>query len=121
MQAIKQLAERYLGLPPAGPGQGTAWNFNYSTPWPSWTPDWGVLLVGLGLIAGVVWIYRRDAKAESPGMRFALIALRLAAIGLVLLFLTGVSLSVDRTGLPLVAVLVDDSGQHEPRGQLPGR
>jgi len=109
MQVLKRLAEWYLGVPPAEPGQGTAWNFHTNPPWPAWLPDWGVLLLGLAVGTFVVGVYLRDAKSVSLRSRMLLIGLRLAAIVLLLLFLTELTLSVDRTGLPSIAVVIDDS------------
>lgn len=109
MDSVKRLIEWYLGVPPAEPGQGTAWRFHGSLPWPSWLPPWGVLLLGLAVVAYVVSIYLRDAKSASLRMRMLLIALRLAAIALVLLFLSELTVTADRTGLPTVALLIDDS------------
>ena len=89
MQGIKRFLEWYLGVPPAGPGQGTAWNFGYRTPWPAWLPDWSVLrdrAEDIPLLAQACW--RRLAGeadkrvalgADAP--RFAHEALLVAAEG----------------------------------------
>lgn len=109
MQWLKQFLEWYLGIPPAGPGQGTAWHLSVRPPWPSWMPLWGVLLLLFALMAYVVWVYRRDANSLSWPVRTTLVLLRLSAIAIVLLFLTELTLSIDRTGLPIIVVMVDDS------------
>lgn len=109
MQPLKRLLEWYLGVPAAGPGEGTAWDVSFRTPWPAWVPEWCVLLLLSGLVALVVWIYRRDAATVSAGKRLVLVSLRLAVLAMMLLFLSGLTLSIDRTGLPSVAVLIDDS------------
>ncbi|HUG94318.1 MAG TPA: hypothetical protein VML55_26040 [Planctomycetaceae bacterium] len=109
MDSLKRLFERYLGVPPVDPGQGTEWTFSWRWPWASWLPAWVALLLAVAAVAWVVAIYLRDARSVPLRRRIALIALRLAAIGCVLYFLTDLKLSVDRTGLPVIVVMVDDS------------
>lgn len=106
---MKNFLEWYLGVPPAQPGQGTQWSWLYQTPWPSGMPQWSVLLAAAAIIVYVWWIYRRDAASVSRIARPGMIALRLAVISTVLFVLSEVTLIVDRTGLPFIAVLVDDS------------
>src|SRR3990172_6339302 len=115
MQAIEQFFEWYLGVPPAQPGQGTAWSLHYDAPWPAWVPGGGVLLVAIAAAVWVVWIYGRDAAGVPLARRGVLITLRLALVALVLAFLSGMRLSVDRVGLPVVAVMIDDSGSMADR------
>jgi len=109
MYRLKQLAEAYLGVDPTLPGEGTAWKFTNHFPWFGQFPPWSLLLAAVMVCGYVVWIYLRDAKSVPLLPRLGLIVLRLTVVGLVLLFLTGVTLSIDRTGLPVVVVLVDDS------------
>ena len=119
MQALKRFAEWYLGVPPADPGQGTAWNVSYKTPWPAWLPAWCLLLLCLALIAYVVWIYARDAPSVSWKLWLPMIVSRLAAVAVLLLFLTELTLSVDRTGLPVVVVLIDVSASFGLEDEYP--
>lgn len=109
MLAFKNFLEWYLGVPPSDPGQGTAWNYLWRTPWPGGLPTWAVVLLFLALVAYVVFIYAKDAATLPWKTRLGLVTLRLLAIGMVLFFLTELKLSVDRTGLPVVVVLWDDS------------
>src|SRR5687767_6434198 len=109
MFTLKRMLEWYLGVPPSDPGQGTAWNFLWRSPWPGWLPDWAVLLSLLVLVAYVVFIYSKDAQTLSWKTRFGLISLRLLVVAMVLFFLSELKLSVDRTGLPVIVVLWDDS------------
>ena len=106
---MKNFLEWYLGVPPAQPGQGTQWSWLYQTPWPPGMPQWSVLLSAVAVTLYVWWVYRRDANSVSRTGRCGLVALRLAVIGIVLLVLSEVTLIVDRTGLPFIAVLLDDS------------
>ena len=106
---MKNFLEWYLGVPPAQPGQGTQWSWLYQTPWPSGMPQWSVLLAVAAILIYVWWIYRRDASSASRIGRLGLIALRLSVISIVLVVLSEITLVVDRTGLPFIAVLLDDS------------
>ena len=106
---MKNFLEWYFGVPPAQPGQGTQWSWLYQTPWPSGMPQWSVLLAAVSLLFYVWWIYRRDASSASRINRFGLVALRLAVVGIVLVVLSEITLVVDRTGLPFIAILLDDS------------
>ena len=109
MAALKRFIEWYFGIPAADPGQGTAWSFTAKSTGPAWMPPWLILLCCLMLAGYVICIYLRDAKSLPLKKRLALIALRMALICLLLLVLTELTLSVERTGLPFVAVLIDDS------------
>ncbi len=109
MQPFKHFLEWYLGVPPTDPGQGTAWTYLWRSPWPGWLPSWAVLLLAAALFGYVVFIYSRDAQTLPWKTRIGLISLRLLVVGMVLFFLSELKLSVDRTGLPVVVVLWDDS------------
>ncbi|MBC7818138.1 MAG: hypothetical protein IAG10_14715, partial [Planctomycetaceae bacterium] len=101
--------ESYLGLPAAEAGQVSRWHWTTQTPWPSQWPmavGWWLLVL---LVVAVAEIYRRDARSLSVWRRVLLIGLRCGALSLLLLLLAQVSVSVERTGLPLVVLLIDDS------------
>lgn len=121
MQTLKDFFGWYFGVPPADPGEGTAWNFTARTPWPAGTPDWVLLLLGAALAGLIVWVYRRDARAARWPAKVGLITLRFTAVALMLLFLTELTLSVDRTGLPVVVVLIDDSASMQTEEQFPDK
>ncbi|NQV25288.1 MAG: VWA domain-containing protein, partial [Rhodopirellula sp.] len=106
---MKNFLEWYLGVPPAQPGQGTQWSWLYQAPWPSGMPQWSVLPAAIAMLFYVWWIYRRDAGSASRASRMGLVALRLGVIGIVLIILSEITLVVDRTGLPFIAILLDDS------------
>ena len=57
----------------------------------------------------MVAIYLRESRRARGPYRAVLAVMRLALIVLVLLMIAQFSLSLQRTGLPYVAVLVDDS------------
>lgn len=109
MDYLKQLLESYFDIPTAGPGQGTAWNFQWNAPWPAWLPDWVVLLLGVGIIFLLVYAYLKDTVHLSIQKRTLLLGIRLTLFLIVLLFLTKFTLSIHRTGLPFIALLIDDS------------
>ncbi|MCA9016594.1 MAG: VWA domain-containing protein, partial [Planctomycetaceae bacterium] len=109
MDYLKQLLESYFDIPPAGPGQGSAWNFQWQTPWPAWLPDWCVLLLGVGILFLLIYAYLKDTAHLNIQKRAILLSLRLALFLIVLLFLTKFTLTIHRTGLPFVALLIDDS------------
>ncbi len=109
MLTLKRSLEWYLGVSPTDPGQGTAWKYLYRTPWPDWLPSWAVMLGLAGLACFVIFIYSRDAQGLSWNKRAGLTTLRLMVVAMVLFFLTEMKLSVDRTGLPVIVVLWDDS------------
>ena len=105
MQVLKGIVGWFLGIPSAQPGQGTTWRYAQSFPWPAW----GLLIFAVLGAAYVVFVYRRDAAHLSRGARAFLMALRMSAIGVLLFVLSEATLSIERTGLPYVVVLLDHS------------
>ncbi len=109
MQAAKRFFESYLGVPPSGPGQGTDWRIESHSIGPEGWPGW-LTVAALAVIAvGIVLLYFREARRLSISRRLSLAALRLIALGLVAAMLSQATLAVDRTGLPVLALLIDDS------------
>ena len=106
---LKRWWESYLGLPATDAGQVSRWRWAMEAPWPAEWPAacGGLLLVVLILL--VAELYRRDANSLAAWRRALLIGLRIVTLSLVFLLLARMSLSVERTGLPLVVVLMDDS------------
>lgn len=106
MHLIQRMTDWLLGIPEAEPGQGTAQRYVHDFPWPSWV----LLLFCAGTAFFVVSVYRRDAGRLSRRARGFLAALRLAAIGVLLFMLSQAMISIERTGLPFVVLLLDVSG-----------
>ncbi len=106
MHALKKVAEWFLGIPEADPGEGTAWRFVHNFPWPSWV----LLLFVAATAAYVVWVYRRDAGHLSRRARAFLAGLRLSALAVLLFMLSEAVLSIERTGLPFLVIILDNSG-----------
>ncbi|MGE3316992.1 MAG: hypothetical protein AB7O26_17890 [Planctomycetaceae bacterium] len=109
MQSVKRFIEWYFEVPAADPGQGTAWNIRFNPPWAPSVPTWVLFVAIVAIIAWVVVIYWKDASNSPLPRRLSLIGLRLAVVAMLIAFLSGAELSVNRTGLPVVAVLIDDS------------
>lgn len=105
-EPLPNLIERWLGIEPAAAGEGTAWTLENS--W-SWAP-WLTLLFVMGSIAFVAWIYLHEGGEAGRWFRTLLATIRLSLIGIVLFMIAQFVLSLERTGLPYVVVVVDDSG-----------
>ncbi|MGD9646769.1 MAG: hypothetical protein AB7U73_13730 [Pirellulales bacterium] len=97
--------EQTLGLEQAAAGEGTAWRLQASWPFAPWL----TLLLALGAVAWVVALYQYDAGPGRRWRKALLVLLRLSALAVVLLMLAGLTLSLQRTGLPHLAVVLDDS------------
>ena len=96
--------EHWFGLS-NGPGMGIAWRLEYRWPWPPWVTLLGIV----ALVVAITGIYLREARQAGRGYRLVLAAVRLLAIGLVLLMIAQIELLLQRTGLPFVVVIIDDT------------
>jgi len=105
MDRFQQFLAWYLGLKAPEPGEGRLWRLDWRLPAPSWV----IAIVAVLLVVGVAWIYRRDAESLRHRQRLALISLRLLVFAVVLAMLTELSLTVERTGLPSLALMIDTS------------
>ncbi len=105
MGRFQQFLTWYLGLKASNPGEGTAWRLDWRVPGPTWL----VAIGAVSLLVLVIWIYRRDGEALNWRQRSLLMTLRLVVFSLVAAMLTELSLTVERTGLPSVAVMIDVS------------
>jgi hypothetical protein len=97
--------EKWLGVEAASPGEGTLWTLENT--W-SWAP-WVTLLSLIFLVAWVVYFYARESTTAGRLTKAVLVAFRLAVIAIVLVMIAEFTLSLRRTGLPTVAIVVDDS------------
>ncbi|MEX0679011.1 MAG: VWA domain-containing protein [Pirellulales bacterium] len=102
---LPQWLARWLGVEAASPGEGTIWSLENT--W-SWAP-WATLVFAIVAVGWVVYFYAREGTAASRAMRGLLVALRLALVAIVVFMIAEFTLSLRRTGLPTVAILVDDS------------
>ena len=96
--------ERWLGIADR-PGMGTAWRLEGQWPWPAWA----TLLAFAALLAIIGCVYLRESRRISLGYRLMLSVLRLCQIALVLAMAAQLQLLLQRTGLPYVVVIVDDT------------
>ncbi|MBS0266266.1 MAG: VWA domain-containing protein [Planctomycetes bacterium] len=106
MHVLQRIAESLLGIPRSEPGQGVLWHFQQRFPWPTWA----LVLFAVFCSITVFYVYQRDAGLLRRRLRAVLAGLRLTALGLVLFMLSESTLSIERTGLPYVVVLLDQSG-----------
>lgn len=95
--------ERLLGIR-VGAGEGTAWGIELAWGWPPWV----TLLLAAFAVALVVGVYVREGR-RSRRYRMTLAAMRLGLVAIAMLMIAQATLSFSRTGLPYLAVLVDDS------------
>jgi hypothetical protein len=96
--------ERWLGLS-AETGEGAAWGVEWSWTWPAWLS----LLIVVLIVAVVTATYARENRRARPAFRAALAAIRLALVAIAVFMLAQATLTLKRTGLPYVALIVDDS------------
>ena len=68
----------------------------------------------LGSVALICWLYRHEGKA-STASKVVLAGLRIALVLLAMFMLSEAVLSVERTGLPYLTILVDDSASQRDR------
>jgi len=88
-----------------GSGEGAAWSLGHS-----WLlPPWLSVVAAVLIVMLVVWCYRLEGGAASRTMRGVLATTRLLALAIVAFMLAQFLLSLERTGLPSVAILVDNS------------
>jgi hypothetical protein len=98
--------EQLFGIDSAGSGEGTAWTLKGG-----WgLPPWMLLLLVIIAVAVVVQFYLRETGTAGRGLRLLLAGMRLALVAIVAFMLAQFVLSLERTGLPYVVVVVDDSG-----------
>ncbi len=96
---------RLLGVE-AGHEEGTIWSLEHTWAWPPWI----TLLFLVFAVVFVVVVYLHEGRRTRRPYRLMLAAIRLCLVAIVLVMIAQVALSLKRTGLPYVAVLVDDSG-----------
>ena len=88
-----------------GPGEGTVWSLEHSWGWAPWI----TLLFIVFAEAFLVAVYLRESRQASKPFRMFLAQIRLLLMAIVLFMLAQYALSLERTGLPYVIALVDDT------------
>ena len=100
---LHALADR-LGVAPPRAGEAINPHIRFEQPWPQWL----LALTVLGGATLFVWLYRKEGKA-SLFAKLALAAIRITLLLLATFMLSEAVLSVERTGLPYLTILLDDS------------
>ena len=117
MLALRRyLEEHVFGIAPVASGEDTRWSLRFALGW----PDWVVLLFVLAAVALVVGIYLREGTRASRTAKLLLAAVRLGVIGLLILMIGGLELAIDRTGLPYLVLMADDSESMSVRDAVRG-
>ncbi len=106
--------QRWIGAGTA-PGEGVAVKLNAHWPWPVWITVVAVIV----LAVFVIRLYRREEGEISSAGRAGLIAIRLAIAAVVLAMLGQWTLTIERTGLPFLAVIWDDSASMTLQDRYP--
>lgn len=102
--SVPTAIEHLLGIE-ARAGEGASWSLDYAWRWPPWL----TLLFLVFAAALVVWIYRREGNQASRRVKWLLAGLRLGVLAIAMLMIAQLALSFHRTGLPYLALIVDDS------------
>ncbi|MBV8487195.1 MAG: VWA domain-containing protein, partial [Planctomycetaceae bacterium] len=105
---ILQALADALSVPPPQAGEALTPRIRFDRPWPQWL----LLAVVLGGSCFFVWLYRREGKASSF-YKYFLAAIRICLLLLLVLMISEAVLSVERTGLPYLTIMVDDSASQE--------
>jgi hypothetical protein len=95
----------WLGVSTASNADAATWQLDSAWRWAPWVT---VLLV-IGTIAWTVLVYTRESTTAGRHYRALLAALRLIAVGLVLIMIAQWALALRLTGPPTIAVLIDRS------------
>ncbi|MBX9654317.1 VWA domain-containing protein [bacterium] len=102
---LRRYFEKLMGIEPVAAGEDTQWHVRYALGW----PDWVFFLFVVFAVLLVVGIYLRESRSASRRYRFTLGIIRLFVVGLVVMMIGTLELVIDRTGLPYLVFLVDDS------------
>jgi hypothetical protein len=100
---LHRLADR-LGVAPPQAGEAINPRIRLEQPWSQWL----LVFTVLGSAALIIWLYRREGKA-SFASKMLLATVRITLVLLAIFMLSEAVLSVQRTGLPYLTILIDDS------------
>ncbi len=100
---LHSLADR-LGVAPPQAGEAINPRIRLDQPWPQWL----LVFTVLGSVVLIIWLYRHEGKAPFLS-KVLLAAVRITLVLLAIFMLSEAVLSVERTGLPYLTILVDDS------------
>ncbi|MFO0891049.1 MAG: VWA domain-containing protein [Isosphaeraceae bacterium] len=97
-----------LNVPPPQAGEAMSPRIRLDQPWPQWL----LIAVVVGGSALIVWLYRREGRA-SAFYKALLSGIRICLLLLLVFMISEAALSVERTGLPYLSVLLDDSASQQ--------
>ena len=100
---LHSLSDR-LGVAPPQPGEATIPRIRFEQPWPQWL----LVFTALLSIALICWLYRHEGKASTVS-KALLAGVRITLVLMAMFMLSEAVLSVERTGLPYLTILIDDS------------
>ena len=104
---LHTLADR-LGVAPARAGESISPHVRFEQPWAQWV----LVFTVLGSVALIVWLYRHEGRV-SAFSKLVLAGLRIMLVVMAVFMLSEAVLSVERTGLPYLTILVDDSASEQ--------
>jgi hypothetical protein len=107
---LQKLAD-VLNVSPAQAGEGRTPHIRFELP-----PQLLLIAVVVGGVTLIIWLYRREGKASAL-YKSILAALRIALLFLLLFMISEVVLSVERTGLQYLTIMVDDSASAQVADQ----
>ena len=120
---LKKLADR-LGVAPAEPRRGDQPPYSLRA---TVVADGSSSSRCVGAFALIVWLYRHEGRTSAV-YKIVLAALRIMLVLLAVFMLSEAVLSVQRTGLPNLTIMVDDSASERsststrsPRNATPSR
>jgi hypothetical protein len=97
--------QQWLSAPTTKSGDAVAAGLENAWPWAAW---FTLLFVFLA-VALVVYVYITEQSSAGRWMRSLLAALRISAMALVLVMIAQWIMTLNRTGLPYIVLMIDDS------------
>jgi hypothetical protein len=104
---LQSLAD-VLHVPPPQAGEAISPRIRFDQPWAQWL----LIAVVLGGSSLIVWLYRREGRASTP-YKVILAAIRICLLLLLVFMISEAVLSVERTGLPYLSIMIDDSASQQ--------
>lgn len=107
MSVWERWLEWYLGVEPAGAGEGMSWSLSLDgLAAGGWT---GFIALLTLCAAAVVVMYRLETRQIAGSLKWGLPLLRLLALVVMAVWVGGLTLNVVRTGLPTLVLMFDTS------------
>jgi hypothetical protein len=105
---ILQRLSDALHVAPPQAGEAISPRIRFDQPWAQWL----LVAVVLGGSSLIIWLYRREGKASAV-YKSVLAAIRIGLLLLLVFMISEAVLSVERTGLPYLSIMVDDSASQQ--------